>query len=335
MEKMPSDPSRAVNRRSVAEGRPLLGNLGDLEIFARIVTTGGLSAAGRELGLSPPVVSKRVQRLEARLGARLFQRTTRKVALTEAGQGFYDRVVAILASIEEAESQLSRRLTEARGLLRVSAPTSFGRLHIAPHIGPLLRAHPDLTIDLELSDALVDIVGDGFDIAIRIADLNDSSLVARRLAPVHRVLCASPAYLARAGEPRALADLASHVLLATHSQDPWRLEGPQGPVTQKVLSVLRTNSNEVVREAVLSGVGIALRSTWDVGPELRAGALKVVLPQYHASHRVGVFAVYPSRRFLPAKVRVFIDHLARLYGTVPPWDAGLQPLLVSNAPACA
>ncbi|MEW6254737.1 MAG: LysR family transcriptional regulator [Pseudomonadota bacterium] len=324
---MPRPAPPSAPRRAVAEARPLLGNLGDLEIFARIVTAGSLSAAGRELALSPPVVSKRIQRLEERLGARLFQRTTRKVTLTEAGQGFYERVVTILSSIEEAESQLSRRSSEARGLLRVAAPTSFGRLHIAPHLGPLLEANPDLTVDLELSDGFVDIVGEGFDLAVRIADLSDSSLVARRLAPVHRVLCATPDYLARAGLPESFADLAGHRLLATHSQDPWRLEGPDGPVTQRVHSTLRTNSNEVVRAAVLAGMGIALRSTWDVGPELRAGSLKVVLPDFHASSRVGVFAVYPSRRFLPQKVRVFIDHLAALYGAVPPWDEGLEPLL--------
>lgn len=308
----------------------MIGNLGDLEIFARIVTAGSLSAAGREMGLSPPVVSKRVQRLEERLGARLFQRTTRKVALTEAGQGFYERVVTILASIEEAESQLARKSTEARGLLRVSAPTSFGRLHIAPHLLPLMEANPGLTIDLELSDSFVDIVGEGFDVAVRIADLDDSSLVARRLAPVHRVLCATPDYLARAGEPKHISELSAHVLLATHGQDPWKLEGPEGAVTLRVHSQLRTNSNEVVREAVLASVGIALRSTWDVGPELRSGTLKVVLPRWRASHRVGLFAVYPSRRFLPQKVRVFIDHLAALYGQghggVPPWDEGLSRL---------
>ncbi|MCL8381562.1 MULTISPECIES: LysR family transcriptional regulator [Xanthobacter] len=308
----------------------MIGNLGDLEIFARIVTAGSLSAAGREMGLSPPVVSKRVQRLEERLGARLFQRTTRKVALTEAGQGFYERVVTILASIEEAESQLARKSTEARGLLRVSAPTSFGRLHIAPNLLPLMEANPDLTIDLELSDSFVDIVGEGFDVAVRIADLDDSSLVARRLAPVHRVLCATPDYLARAGEPKQISELSAHVLLATHGQDPWKLEGPEGAVTLRVHSQLRTNSNEVVREAVLASVGIALRSTWDVGPELRSGALKVVLPRWRASHRVGLFAVYPSRRFLPQKVRVFIDHLAALYGQghggIPPWDEGLSRL---------
>ncbi|MBB6308181.1 LysR family transcriptional regulator [Xanthobacter tagetidis] len=304
----------------------MIGNLGDLEIFARIVTAGSLSAAGRELGLSPPVVSKRIQRLEERLGARLFQRTTRKVTLTEAGQGFYERVVSILASIEEAENQLARKSSEVRGLLMVAAPTSFGRLHIAPFLGPLLAANPDLVVDLELSDAFVDIVGEGFDVAVRIADLDDSSLVARRLAPVHRVLCATPDYLKKAGEPKSIADLAQHVLLATHSQDPWRLEGPDGPITLRTHSPLRTNSNEVVRAATLASIGIALRSTWDVGPELRSGALKVVLPKWRASHRVGLFAVYPSRRFLPQKVRVFIDHLAGLYGTVPPWDEGLEHL---------
>ncbi|MFG1296852.1 LysR family transcriptional regulator [Xanthobacter variabilis] len=311
----------------------MIDNLADLEIFARIVTAGSLSAAGRELGLSPPVVSKRVQRLEERLGTRLFQRTTRKVTLTEAGEGFYERVVAILAAVEEAENQLAHGSAEARGLLRVSAPTSFGRMHIAPHIGPLLEANPGLTIDLELTDAFVDIVGEGFDLAIRIADLDDSSLVARRLAPVHRVLCATPDYLARAGEPATIADLSRHVLLATHSQDPWRLEGPDGPVTLRIGAPLRTNSNEVVRAAVLASVGIALRSTWDVGPQLRSGALKVVLPQWRASHRVGVFAVYPSRRFLPRKVRLFIDHLAAQYGPVPSWDEGLDALLGGMAKA--
>ncbi len=305
----------------------MIGNLGDLEIFARIVTAGSLSAAGRELGLSPPVVSKRIQRLEERLGARLFQRTTRKVALTEAGQGFHEKVVAILAAIEEAEGQIARRSSEARGLLKVTAPTSFGRMHIAPHLGPLLAANPDLVIDLELSDSFVDIVGEGFDVAIRIADLDDSSLVARRLAPVHRVLCATPRYLAAAGTPQDIADLAGHVLLATHNQDPWRLEGPGGPVTLRIRAPLRTNSNEVVRAAVLGAMGIALRSTWDVGPELRSGALTVVLPRWRASHRVGLFAVYPTRRFLPQKVRVFIDHLAASYGPVPPWDEGLADLI--------
>lgn len=296
----------------------------DMEIFARVVTAGSMSAAGREMGLSPAVVSKRLRRLEDRLGTRLLQRTTRQISLTEAGQGFYERVVAILASIEEAETYVSRRSAMARGTLRVSAPTSFGRMHIAPHLSAFLKANPDLAINLELSDDFVDIVGGGFDLAIRIAELTDSSLVARRLAPIHRVLCATPGYLHTHGTPRTIQDLSNHVCLAAANQDPWKLEGPDGPIAVRASGPIQTNSSEVIREAVINGVGIALRSTWDIGGELRAGKLQVVLPQYRASRHVGVHAVYPSRRFLPAKVRVFIDYLAQLYGPSPYWDEGLD-----------
>ena len=304
-----------------------MSTLSDMEIFARVVTAGSLSAAGRELGLSPAVVSKRLKRLEDRLGTRLLQRTTRQIALTEAGRGFHDRIVQILASIDEAESFVSRRSDVARGTLKVSAPTTFGRLHIAPHLGTFLAANPGLTVNLVLSDEFVDLVKDSIDVSIRIAELTDSSLVARRLAPNHRLLCATPAYLAEHGTPQTIAELSKHTLLATASQDPWRLEGPDGPVTVHVEGRLRTNSNEVVREAVLAGLGIAFRSTWDVGPELREGRLVVVLPAYRASRHVAVHAVYPSRRFLAAKVRLFIDHLAGLYGEHPHWDEGLQRLL--------
>ncbi|MEM8813677.1 MAG: LysR family transcriptional regulator [Pseudomonadota bacterium] len=298
-----------------------------MEVFARVVTAGSMSAAGREMGLSPAVVSKRLRRLEDRLGTRLLQRTTRQIAMTEAGHGYYERVVAILASVEEAESFVTRRSAIARGTLKVSAPTSFGRLHIAPLLGTFLDSNPDLSINLMLSDDMVDIVGEGFDLAIRIAELSDSSLVARRLAPARRVLCAAPSYLARHGEPQSIADLQDHVCLATAAQDPWRLVGPDdgaGPIVVHASGPLKTNSNEVVREAALAGLGIALRSTWDVGQELSEGRLKVVLPCYQASPHVGVYAVYPSRRFLPAKVRVFIDYLAGCYGPEPYWDTGLD-----------
>lgn len=299
-----------------------MNTLADLDIFARVVTAGSMSAAGRELGYSPAVISKRIRKLEERLGIRLLQRTTRQIAMTEAGQGFYERVVAILASAEEAEAWVSRSSSAVRGLLRVSAPTSFGRLHVAPHLAPFLDRYPELTIELVLSDAFVDIVGEGFDLAIRIADLQDSSLVARRLASNHRVLCATPSYLAARGAPATIVDLQRHRLL-THNADQWRLEGPDGPAAVRVTSPLRTNSSEVVREAVLAGAGIALRSTWDVGPELRSGRLVQVLPGWGGSRRVAIHAVYPSRRHLAQKVRVFIDHLAALYGPTPAWDEGL------------
>lgn len=299
-----------------------MDRLGDLDIFARVVATGSMSQAARELGLSPPVVSKRIRRLEERLGSRLLQRTTRQIALTEAGKGFHERVLAILSSVEEAENWVSQRAQQARGPLRVSAPTTFGRLHVAPHLVRFLERYPDISLDLTLSDSFVDVVGDGYDVAIRIADLADTSLVARKLAPNHRVLCASPGYLERHGTPQTLGDLARHRLLV-HNADSWRLEGPEGAVTVPVASAVATNSSEVIREAVIAGLGIALRSTWDVGPELRSGQLSIVLPSYRASRRVGIFAVYPSRRHLPVRTRVFIDFLLELYGAEPPWDRGL------------
>jgi DNA-binding transcriptional LysR family regulator len=299
-----------------------MDRLAELDIFARVVTAGSMSAAGRELGLSPPVVSKRIKSLEERLGSRLLQRTTRQLALTESGKGFYERVVAILASVDEAETWVSRRAAAARGILRVSAPTSFGRMHIAPHLLDFLKAYPDITIDLSLSDAFVDIVAEGFDLAIRIADLADSSLVAKRLASNHRVLCATKDYLVSHGTPASIAELAKHKLLL-HNGDHWRLEAASGSALVKVESVIRTNSSEVIREAVLAGVGIALRSTWDVGPDIDSGKLHIILPEWHASTRVAVHAVYPSRRHLAHKVRVFIDFLAERFGQPPYWDKGL------------
>lgn len=301
-----------------------MNELTDMEIFARVVTAGGMSAAGREMGLSPAVISKRIRRLEERLGARLLQRTTRQITLTEEGHGYYERVVGILASIEDAEAFVARSNEMPSGTLRVTAPTSFGRMHIAPHLARFLETNPAVRMSLMLSDEFVDIVGDGYDLAIRIAALESSSLIARRLAPNHRLICAAPSYIERRGEPKSLADLARHdCLFATH-QDVWQLEGPEGYVAQRVTGPLQTNSSEVVREAALAGLGITLRSTWDVGEELKDGKMRVVLPDYHECRLVGLYAVYPSRSFLPAKVRVFIDFLANLYGPEPYWDRGLD-----------
>lgn len=295
-------------------------NLGDLEVFARVIASGSMSTAARALGLSPAVVSKRIKRLEDRLGTRLLQRTTRQIALTEAGQGFHERVVAVLAGLEEAEAFASGRASAVSGSLRISAPTSFGRLHIAPHLKTFMARHPDLALHLTLSDDFTEIVGGGFDLAIRIADLSDSSLVARRLAPVRRVLCAAPGYLAEHGMPGTLEDLKRHACLPAHNHEAWRLEGPEGPISFRPDGRLVTNSSEVIREAVIAGLGIALRSTWDIGPELKAGRLVQVLPDYEGSRNLALSAVYPSRQFLPAKVRLFIDYLADLYGPVPYWE---------------
>lgn len=295
-------------------------NLGDLEVFARVIASGSMSLAARSLGLSPAVVSKRIKRLEDRLGTRLLQRTTRQISLTEAGQGFHERVLAVLAGLEEAEAFAAGRSSEVRGTLKISAPTSFGRMHIAPHLKRFMASHPDLVIELVLSDEFTDIVAGGFDLAIRIAELTDSSLVARRLAPVRRILCAAPDYIAEYGTPETIEDLKHHRCLPAHNHDAWRLEGPEGLISIRPEGMLITNSSEVIREAVIAGLGIALRSTWDVGPELKEGKLVQVLPAYEGSHNVTLSAVYPSRQFLPAKVRLFIDYLAELYGPTPYWE---------------
>lgn len=300
-----------------------MASLDEFDLFARIVRAGSLSAAGRDLGMSPAMVSKRLAKLETRLGVKLFYRSTRRLALTEAGQGFYDRIVPILSAVEEAESLTSGRSGAVRGRLRVSAPTSFGRMHLAPHLKGFLADHPDLRLELNLTDNFVDLVAEGVDVAVRIAALEDSSLVAQKLAPNRRVLCAAPAYLQAYGEPEDLEALQSHRLLTALHQTPWRLMGPEGGVNIRAESFIRTNSSEVVREAAVAGLGIAMRSTWDVSKELAEGRLKIILPQYAGSSDVGIYAVFPSRHLVPPKVRSFVAFLAGLYGPKPYWDSGI------------
>jgi DNA-binding transcriptional LysR family regulator len=292
----------------------------DLDIFARVARTGNMSAAGREMGLSPAVVSKRVSLLEEELGARLFQRTTRQLTLTETGEGYYKRVVDILNLVEEAEDFVSRRNTKARGLLKVTAPTSFSRQHIAPYLADFLGKYPEIELDFHLTDDFVDIISRGFDVAIRIGELQDSSLVQKKLAADRRVICASPKYLEKYGTPATLAELDMHNCLSAGAQDFWRLQSAKGQEQIRVKGNIRSNSAEFVRTALMSGLGLALRSIWDIGPELQRGELKVVLPEYRGSEAVAIYAVYPCRDFMPTKVNALIEFLADLYGSEPYWD---------------
>jgi DNA-binding transcriptional LysR family regulator len=288
--------------------------ISDLDIFSRVARTGNMSAAGREMGLSPAVVSKRISLLEERLGARLFQRTTRQLTLTETGEGYFQRVVDILSLCEEAEDFVARRNTKPRGVLKVTAPTSFSRLHIAPKLNDFLSRFPEVKLDLHLTDHFEDIIRDGFDLAIRIGELQDSSLVARKLAADTRVICAAPKYLATiGGSPRTLDELEGLNCLSAGAQEHWHLEGPDGAKQIKVHGNIRTNSAEFVREALIAGLGIGMRPTWDVGAQLLSGELEVVLPQYRASSNLGIYAVYPCRDYMPEKVSVFIDFLASLF----------------------
>lgn len=287
--------------------------ISDLDIFSRVARTGNMSAAGREMGLSPAVISKRISLLEEKLGARLFHRTTRQLTLTETGEGYFRRVVDILSLCEEAEDFVSRRNTKPRGTLKVTAPTSFSRLHIAPHLDAFLERFPEVRLDLHLTDHFEDIIRDGFDLAIRIGELQDSSLVARKLAADTRVLVAAPRYLEQVGEPKSVGDLEQLNCLSAGAQEHWRLEGPEGAVQVKVEGNVRTNSAEFVREALVCGLGIGLRPTWDIAAQLETGELKVVLPQYRGTSNMAIYAVYPCRDYLPEKVNVFIDFLAGLF----------------------
>jgi DNA-binding transcriptional LysR family regulator len=292
----------------------------DYEVYVRVVEAGSLSAAARDLGLSPAMISKRLARLEERLGVRLLQRTTRRAAVTDAGQVFYEKSANILQAVEEAERAVSGLGRATGGLLKITAPTSFGRMHVAPHLKPFLDAHPDVRLQLDLTDELVDLVAEGVDLAVRITAPGDAAMTANRLCENRRLLCASPDYLAAHGEPQSLADLASHRLLAAASQSPWRLAGPLGPQAYPVDSVIRTNSSEVVREAVLAGVGIGLRSTWDVAEALASGRVRVVLPTVQGAADIGIYAVHPSPRLVSPNVRAFVSYLADLYGPTPYWD---------------
>ncbi|MGP1395584.1 MAG: LysR family transcriptional regulator [Inquilinaceae bacterium] len=295
----------------------------DLEIFVRVVATQNLSAAGRDLGLSPAVVSKRLAGLEDRLGARLLQRTTRRVTVTEEGAGFHERAVRILADLEEAEASLSNRRLAPRGTLRVTTPAAFGRQHLSPAMPDYLARYPEVQLDLNLTDSFIDIIDQGFDLAVRIDEPKDSTLVARRLAPNRRVICAAPAYLARHGTPRVLEDLADHNCLALDHQPVWTFEDAGVERRIRVSGNLRTNNGEVLRDAAVAGLGIALKSTWDVGAYLQSGALVTLLTGYGVSTRLALYAVYPSARLLSPKVRTFVDFLAARFGPEPYWDRGL------------
>ena len=292
----------------------------DYNLFMTIVDAGSLSAAGRRLRISPAMVSKRLARLEARLGATLVHRTTRRLLLTDVGQGFYEDASRILEAARAAEARVAGRVGQPGGRLRVSAPTSFGRLHIAPYLKGFLDRFPRIELSLDLDDGFVDLLGERIDIAIRIAAQPAGSLIGHHLAENHRILCAAPAYLVEHGTPETLADLGRHRLLAADHQLPWRLEGPDGPVSIDGTSAVRTNSSEVARELTIAGLGIALRSTWDIGPALRDGSLVRILPEISGATDVAIYAVQPRGAAGTPNALAFVDHFRALFSPVPPWD---------------
>jgi DNA-binding transcriptional LysR family regulator len=293
-----------------------------MRAFTKVVEHSSFSAAAREMRLSRSAVSKYVIDLEQELGVQLLNRTTRSASPTDNGRLYYERCIAILSEIEEADLAASHLQAEPRGLLRVNAPMSFGTLHLGCAIAEFMGRCPELQIELVLSDEQLDTVQEGFDVTIRIADLRNSSLIARKVVPARRVLCASPAYLRRRRMPRHPKDLRQHACLsyghlATGAQ--WKLTGKDGDHWLQVRWKLCTNNAEVLRDAAVAGRGIALLPTFIAGPDLRSGRLKAILAAYRPPE-LWVCALYPPSRHLSMKVRVFIDFLVERFGHKPYWD---------------
>lgn len=309
-------------------------NLTDIAVFVKVVEAGSFTAAAEALEMSQSHVSRRVTALEERLGVRLLQRTTRKISLTEAGGELFRRATRGLSEIAEAELEVTRFQTEPRGTLRVSAPTSFSQLHLAPLLSQFIERYPAVRINLQLNDQQVDLVEEGFDMAVRIATLQDSQLVARRIAPSRQILCASPAYLAKRGVPQHPDDLIQHdCIVYTYGAEPgkWRFRAP-GADTDTVVPIngpVHTNNGIVEKIAALDGVGLALLPSFYVGDEIRSGALRAVLTHFPPVE-LGIYAVYPERKGVGPKLRAFVDFLRERFNP-PPWDAGLDKFLKPEA----
>jgi DNA-binding transcriptional LysR family regulator len=299
----------------------------DMEAFERVVELGGFTPAARALGLSPSAVSKLVARLEDRLGARLFRRTTRRLSLTEAGQAFHRHAQRIVADIADAELAVTRLSDAPRGLLRVSTATIVGHHQLQALVPEFLARYPEIKLELSLSDVYVDLVAEGFDLAIRAGALSDSTLVARKLGEFDRRVVAAPAYLERHGEPRTPADLARHNCLTFSHQTqlnqwPFRV-GPGAAETEavQVRGNYSSNNAETLFQLALGGLGILRMSDIAVGPAVRDGRLKPLLEDWASPDRLAFSAVYPSRRHVPPKVTAFVDFLAGKFLPHPPWAA--------------
>jgi LysR family transcriptional activator of dmlA len=298
-------------------------NLDDLRVFCTVARKASFSAAADALSVSAAYVSKRVNMLEADLGTRLFHRSTRRVAITEAGERVYAWAEKILDDVDRLVEDVSTTRRVPRGTLRISSSFGFGRHVVAPALARLTERYPQLSVRLDLFDRIVDVAGEGFDLDIRIGDDIAPHLIAKRLAENHRVLCASPEYLKRHGTPRQLADLGTHHCLAIKERDHpfgiWRLTERGETVSVKVTGPLSTNHGEVAVQWALAARGIVLRSMWDVRALLDSGVLVQVLPG--VTQPANVWAVYPARLASSAKVRVCVDFLSDEFGRLAPPDA--------------
>ena len=300
-----------------------MDQLAAIRVYVRVAESGSFSEAARRLDLSKSAVSKHVAALEDHLGTRLLYRTTRRVSLTEAGQAYLDRALRILDDLEEADNAVASLTAEPRGRLKVNAPLSFGLLHLSSAIADFCSAFPQIVLNMEFNDRFVDLVDEGFDVAVRIGNLADSSLIARRIAPARMIFCASPGYLEQAGTPTVPADIADHACLRYWSPggnpDEWTAGGPDGPVAVKISGPLVANNGEVLRDAAIAGLGITRMPTFIVSKAIADGRLVEILADYRPEP-LTIQAVYPPNRHLSVKVRRFIDFLVERFGPEPYWD---------------
>lgn len=293
-----------------------------MAIFARVVEAGSFAEAARRMATSRSAVSKAVAKLEKELGARLLNRTTRYLSLTEIGAAVAEHCSRLVSEADQARKLVDSLTAEPRGLLRVSASVAFGTLHVAPALAVFLSRYPELKIDLTISDRWVDLAEEGYDVAIRVTSDPPPNWVARKLAPVRRKLCATPDYFDRRGTPRSPADLVHHNCLdytRSGEQGHWRFTGPEGDISVPVTGPLHVDDDEALSQAVLGGLGIGLLPTFIVGKDLQSGKLRAALSEYIPVER-HVYAMYLPTRHLPSKVRVFIDFLLAHIGAEPYWD---------------
>ncbi|WP_282608825.1 LysR family transcriptional regulator [Pelagibius sp. Alg239-R121] len=303
--------------------------IGAIPVFVAVVENGGFAAAARKLGVSKSAVSKRVSQVESRLGVLLLHRSTRRLSLTEAGERYFAHAVEALAAAREAEDAVAQLQSAPQGRLRINTPMSFGRLHIAPLIPAFLKRYPGIEIDMVMEDRVVDLIEGGFDVAIRAGSLPDSALIARKLAPCYNVLCAAPEYIAESGGPSKPSDLLDHNCLHyAYSSDAqeWVFQGHDAATKIQTRGNYHVNNSEALREAVIGGCGIGRLPTFIAGPDIAAGRLVRLLEEYPMPSQI-FYAVFPERRHLPAKVRVFVDYAVERFGAERPyWDEGLEAL---------
>jgi DNA-binding transcriptional LysR family regulator len=286
--------------------------LGPMQTFVRVVDAGSFTAVATQLNTTQPTVSRQIAALEEHLGCRLLTRTTRALTLTDDGRAFYEHALRALEALSEAENAVGRRRSKPSGLLRIATPVVFGRLHIVPRLPAFLSRNPDVSIDLVMSDTFTDLTEQGIDLAIRVGEITDPGLIAKRIGMVRRVTVASPAYLKAHGKPRTPSDLADHACIVytrLSTGNRWLFEGPSGPIAVEVKGRYQADNSEAVREGVIAGLGIAVIPVFAFTAEIERGNVKVLLKAYEP-RQLPMHAVYPSRRYVPLKVRVMIDYLA-------------------------